>query len=163
MLALKRPKNILRHLTIAKFTSNPNNAEELGLYKCQSKRCLLCKNYIVECTSFMTSNNVEWKINCRITCNSRNVIYYLKCLCCNFETYTGKTNSFRLRMNQHISEIRTGNTTDRFDKHVFKCKHINQVTNEPFFKTYAFLKLPREELLIPYENHLHSLGFDTMN
>ena len=78
-------------------------------------------------------------------------------------SYTGKTNNFRFRLNQHISEIRTGNTTDRFDKHVITCKHNSAIIREPYFKAYAFIKLPNEQLLIPYESYFHSLGFDTMN
>ena len=113
---------------------------KFGLFKCHSNRSLLCKYYIQECSSFMTANNVEWKIQCNITCNSLNVIYYLICLCCNYTSYTGKTNVMRLRMNQHISEIRTGNTTNRFDKHVFKCKALHNVTQEPYFKIFAFIK-----------------------
>ena len=78
-------------------------------------------------------------------------------------SYTGKTNIIRKRMNCHISEIRTGNTTDRFDRHVIKCKETHNVTREPFFKILAFIKLPEEKLLLPYETHFHSLGFDTLN
>ena len=66
-------------------------------------------------------------------------------------------------MNGHISEIRTGNTTDKFDKHVIKCKEQHNVINEPFFKIYAFIKLPSEKLLISYEKHFRSLKFDMMN
>lgn len=164
VLALKQPKNILRQLTSAKFESIPQNTNKFGLFKCNNKRCLICKLYIQECTSFQTSNNKRWDIRCHITCNSINVIYFLMCLCCNNETsYTGKTNNFRFRMNQHISEIRTGNTTDRFDKHVIMCKENSTIITEPYFKVYAFIKLPNEQLLLPYESHLHNLGFDTMN
>lgn len=164
VLALRQPKNILRHITATKFQSVQSNiTENYGLFKCDCKRCLLCKYYIVECTSFKTSNNINWEIKCHITCNSKNVIYFLTCLCCNYETYTGKTNVFRLRMNNHISEIRTGNSTDRFDNHVMRCKEQHNITKEPFFKIYAFIILPSERLLIPYEKHFHSLKFDTMN
>ena len=69
----------------------------------------------------------------------------------------------RLRMNQHISEIRTGNTTNRFDKYVIQCKELHNATREPYFKIHAFIKLPKEGLLLPYEAHFHSIGFDAMN
>ena len=72
-------------------------------------------------------------------------------------------NSLRYRMNCHISEIRTGNTSDLFDKHVIKCKYENNVTKEPYFKTYALITLPHKNLLLPYESYFHSLNYDTMN
>ena len=135
---------------------------DLTRFNCSHKGCTLCKDHIQECTSFITSNNTEWKIQTHITCNSLNVVYFLCCLCCNYETKTGKTNVFRKRMNCHISEIRTGNTSDVFDRHVIECKRIHNVTNEPYFKIYAFITLPREELLLSYESHFHTLGYDTM-
>ena len=60
-------------------------------------------------------------------------------------------------------EIRTENTTDKFDRHVIKCKKDNNVTKEPFFTIKALIQLPDERLLLPYEAYFHSLGFDTMN
>ena len=161
--AYKQPKNILRHLTAAKFETVTSTANKQGLFKCQSKKCQLCKLYIQECSSFVTSNNIRWYIKGCITCNSLNIIYFLKCLCCNKETYTGRTNNLRSRMNQHISEMRSGVTSDRFDRHVFQCKTINNRVNEPFFEIYTFIKLPEERLLVPYESYFHSLSFDTMN
>ena len=111
----------------------------------------------------MTAKKTEWHIKCNINCKSTNVIYYLVCNCCDFTSKTGKTNILRSRMNCHISEIRTGNTSDKFDKHVIECKEKHCVTKEPYFKIYAYIKLPHENLLLTYESHFHNLGFDTMN
>ena len=69
VLAQKQPKNLLRQLTIAKFDTTPNDVIASGMFKCKDKRCVLCRDYIVECASFMTSSNVEWQIRCKITCN----------------------------------------------------------------------------------------------
>lgn len=164
LLALKQPPNLLRQISKAELNSIKNNAVENGIFKCTDKRCKLCQLYIQECNSFLTSNNVEWIVKCRITCNSRNVIYFLKCICCNFEvTYTGKTNVMRLRMNNHVTGCRYGNSSDRFDNHVYSCRLKHKCTKEPFFQIYAFIKLPHEHLLITYESYFHSKGFDTMN
>ena len=167
VLALRQPHNLLRQLTKAKFVSQNNeeaNRSSPGLFKCNRGNCNLCKFYIQECSSFLTSNNIEWHIRSNINCHSKNVIYFLKCICCNLSTsYIGKTNNFRARMNNHISECRTGNTTDIFDKHVHKCKEKNHVKKEPYFQVYAFMTVSRENLLIPYESYLQSKRFDTMN
>ena len=163
VLALRQPPNILRQLCQAKFVSNSHHEQEYGLSKCSSKKCILCRDYIQPCRSFLTASNVEWHINCHITCNSRNVIYFIKCLCCNLKTsYIGRTNHFRFRMNQHISESRTGNTSNIFDKHVYKCKQ-NSIRCEPYFQILAFIQLKEAYQLPAYEKHFHALKYDTMN
>ena len=164
VLSHKQPQNILRHLSTSSFKSQMTDPKENGLFKCTDKRCVLCKHYIQECKSFMTSNNVIWELRTRITCNSKNVIYYLKCISCDFnETYTGKTNNLRLRMNNHIIGCRYGNSSDRFDIHVYNCRLEQGLMTEPHFQIYAFIKLKHEKQLLTYESYFHSKGFDTMN
>ena len=136
VLALKQPPNLLRHITKASFSTNPCNINKAsGLFKfaCNDKRCNLCKWYIQEGKSFITSNGYEWIIKCNINCKSKNVLYYLKCNGCNEETYTGKTNDFRLRMNNHISGCRLGTSSDKFDNHVYECRSRNHLSSEAFF------------------------------
>ena len=164
VLALHQPPNILRHVSRAEFTSGPRmEGQDWGLFNCKSKKCILFRNYIQECKSFITSNNVQYIIRSHITCNSLNIIYYLRCLCCNRKvTYSGRTSELRGRMNNHISECRTGNTTDIFDKHVLKCKQ-NSTREEPFFEILAFLQVKEAYMLPAYEKHIHSLKYDTMN
>ena len=135
-----------------------------GLFECSRGNCKLCKLYKQVCTSFLTANSVEWHIKNNITCQSKKVIYFLKCICCNLSTsYLGKTKCFRDRMNNHISECRSGNTSDIFDRHVFKCKEINDINQEPHSQIFAFMTVSTENLLIPYQSYLHSKKFDTLN
>ena len=163
-LAFKQPPNLLKLLTRAEFSSINNKEDKNnGLFKCNDIRCQLCNKYIQECTHFVTSNNVKWDIREKIMCNSKNVLYFLKCSICNLTTYTGKTNNFRLRMNNHISECRTGNTCDRFDIHVFNCRKINNYHTEPYFKIYAFMTVKHENMLLSYEAYLHKKQYDTLN
>ena len=158
VLSQKQPKNLLNLVT---SSSLHNHREENGLFHCttKTKPCNLCKLYIQKCSSFPLSNGKIWEIKCHITCKSKNVVYFLSCLNCD-ETYIGKTNNFRLRMNVHISSCRTGNTTDKFDKHVIDC---NKDKVEPFFKIYAMICLKDEAKLLPYENYFHINNYDTMN
>ena len=167
-LAYKQPNNLLRHLTKASFASSLpptiSNPIQNGLFRCNDIRCKLCRLYIQECTSFITYNGFNWQIRCNITCNSRNVVYYLKCIACSFSTtYTGKTNIMRKRMNVHISSCRLGGSPNKFDDHVFNCCNEHNYHSEPYFQIYAFLKLSNEESLLTYENYLHRRGFDSMN
>ena len=161
--ALKQPPNILRQLSQAKFNLVPVTRPP-GLHKCNNPACILCKLYIQECQSFFGSNNIQWEIKSSITCHSKNVIYFLKCLACNFmTTNVGQTTNFRQRMNNHISDSRTGRTTDIFDLHVFKCTKDNAFLLEPFFQIYAFMEISDESKLLEYEKMLHRRGFDTLN
>ena len=162
-LALKQPPNLLRILTRANFSFTGDEKLPNGLFKCHGARCLLCKYYIQECSYFYTSNNVKWDIKEHITCQSINVLYYLKCIICNYDTYTGKTNIYRPRMNNHISECRTGNSSDKFDIHVFNCRKKHNYNTEPYFKIFAFMTVPHESMLATYEKFLHDKGFDTLN
>ena len=168
VLGLKQPRNILRLVSHANFDSTGmlSTFEEPGLFtECSDPRCVLCKTYIQQCKSFYTANGVLWQIRCHMNCNSENVLYYLSCNMCNgATTYTGKTRTkFRLRLNGHISDCRTGNTTDKFDLHVHECGTKNGCLSPPFFKVYAFLKLKSPEKLISYEKTFHRRKYDTMN
>ena len=163
VLALKQPRNLLMQLTKAKFLTEEEPQKENGLFKCNGKRCQICKLYLQVCKSFIGSNNIEWIIRSHITCNSEYVNYYLACLCCNKETYTGKTFNLRERTNQHISSCRTGRTSNKFDLHVFNCRQRHNVEKEPYFKLYVFLEVSDPNLLLTYESYLHAMKFDTMN
>ena len=162
VLGLRQPKNLLRHLTQAHFSSIPNE-EKVGLFKCNNNACVICKLYVQECKEFECANGYIWKIRCFINCKSRNVLYYLKCNMCNGAvTYTGKTNIIRPRTNNHITCCRNGTGSDKFDKHVYNCGIRNNCLKEPFFKLYAFAKLSDENQLLAFEKCLHRKQYDTI-
>ena len=164
VLAQKQPSNLLRQLTSAEFTSARSEIRENGLFRCQSKKCKLCRLYIQQCKSFVVANGTEWTIKSHITCHSKYVLYYLVCIFCDGETSkTGKTNNFRKRMNCHISESGSGVTTDVFDLHVHNCMKKHNRFEEPCFKIYAYFEVSDPKLLIPYEDLLHSKNFDSVN
>ena len=169
MIAYKQPPNLLRQLTKASFTtpSTVIQPRPNGLYRCSRRNCKLCRLYIQECTSFVCSNGQTWEIRSHITCHSINALYYLKCVWCDeeveTETYTGKTNDIRLRMNNHMSSCKTGNGTDKFDRHVYNCRQKHPNSREPWFQVYAFFTVKDPDLLPAYEKHLHRLGLDTFN
>ena len=170
--AIQQPKSIIRLLTKSSFDdidSNPITFRNPGLFaECKSNRCNLCnKGYIQECTSFLTSNNFRWYIKSHINCYSKDVLYFLVCNMCKSdkpESNTGKTwTDFRTRLNNHISDCRTGRTTDLFDIHVHECGKRNNCLKAPYFKVYAYMKLSTPDKLLAYEKYLHSRKFDTIN
>ena len=145
------------------FLPNTTLPEGLFRFECNDTRCMLCNIYIQECSSFTTANGIKWYIKGHINCKSKNVLYYLVCCICNKTSYTGKTNVLRLRTNNHITGCRHGNSSDKFDNHVFKCRYEHNQMSEPFFKVYVFMEIKDERLLLSYEKYLHKKGFDTMN
>ena len=57
-----------------------------GLFNCNNETCILCALCIKPFASFKTSNIVIWYIRSHITCQSKNVIYLLRCTSCNYTT-----------------------------------------------------------------------------
>ena len=133
----------------------------MTITRCSDKRCKICISYLQTDSTFTLASGKVWNVKCKMTCNSKNVIYFLKCNQCDGNvSYIGKTNNLRLRTNQHISTCRTGRGSDIFDQHVHNC---TDNLSEPYFKLFLLLSLNNEQSLIPYETHFHSLGYDTMN
>ena len=166
MLAFKQPPNLSSILTKAKFSSinQPRFQSIPGIKLCSNNRCKLCKLYLQPVNSFETANGTVWNIKSEITCESKNVIYFLSCNSCNGITnYIGQTTNLRNRMNNHISESRTGISTCNFPKHVFSCATSTHSFQEPFFKIFAFMKLTDSRLLLSYENKLFKAGHAVMN
>ena len=161
ILAMKLPANIQKLLMPSKFGTH--EVLEAGLFKCNRKNCIICKLYIQEGNNFTCSNGKKWHIRRHITCNSKNVLYYLICNMCNAVSYTGKTIELRARTNNHIHCCKTGTGPNTFDHHVFSCGNKNNCLNEPFFKLYTFMIVNDEASLIPYERWLHKQKYDTMN
>ena len=162
--SFRQPPNLARKLCNSKFIYAGRNDIKNGLFKCSHKGCKICKMYLQECKSFVTSNGKNWEIKCFIDCNSLNVLYYLVCNACNLESYTGKTDNLRSRTNNHITGCRHGSSTNLFDKHVFSCSNKLEVPiNEPYFKVYAYLKLSDYNKLRSYESLFHARNYDTIN
>ena len=161
--AFKQPPNLLRILCNSVFITNNDNTKK-GLFKCQDKRCKICKLYIQEGPSFITSNGTNWIVRCFANCNSLNTLYWLKCNFCDYTTYTGKTDNIRERTNNHITGCRHGTGSDKFDNHVHQCASTsNSGLHEPFFKLNVFMVLKDYHKLLDYELKLHCQRHDTMN
>ena len=169
VLALKQPPNISSILSKARFSSSSkalttSAITSIGITLCKNNRCKLCKLYLQAVNSFETAKNVTWNIKCEISCKSKNVIYFLSCNSCHGEvTYIGQTTNFRLRINNHISESRSGVSSCTFPRHVFQCGNNHNNLKEPFFKVFAFMSLSSSKLLTTYEEKLFKAGHATLN
>ena len=157
--------NLLKILSSSRFISSRTEEDcRKGVYHCKNKRCLICtKNYLQEGETFVTSNGTTWKTKCLITCNSLNVIYFLKCAFCRIVTKLGKTDNLRQRTNNHISGCRNGKGTDLFDNHVFECSRSKGMPpNEPFFLLFSMMACNDYSKLLNIERNLHLKGHDTI-
>ena len=165
ILALKQPPNLTSILTNAKFTSISSiEKPEPGIKLCNKVQCKLCRLYLQPVKSFKTANGTTWDIKLEITCNSKNVVYFLSCNLCHGQmNYIGQTTNLRQRMNNHISESRSGVSSCNFPKHVHNCGKSNKNLTEPFFKIYVFMTLHDPKSLLEYESKLFNKGHAIMN
>ena len=155
--------NLLQTLSSSRFKSPASTDEERGTFHCTDQRCEICTfSYLQKCNSFFTSNGTEWRIKGHITCNSKNVIYFLKCSFCMHETKLGKTDNLRKRTNNHRTGCRDGKGTDIFDNHVYSCSRSQGLAiTEPLFILYVMMACSDYNKLLSIERKLHLAGHDT--
>lgn len=93
ILSQRQPKSVLKHLSTSKFTEKRHQEKEQPLIsKCNDRRCKICTMYLQTDESFLLSNGKRWIVKCKMTCHSKNVLYFLQCNRCNgLQTYIGKT------------------------------------------------------------------------
>ena len=89
-------------------------------------------------------------------------------MCNEKETHIGKTigdntKKLKVRINQHISDCKTGVSTCKFLHHVYGCGIKNNCLEEPFFSLNIMLQLNKSDRLETSEKHFHLKGHDTMN
>ena len=79
------------------------------------------------------------------------------------ETVGDNVVGFKSRINQHISDCRTGTSTCKFSIHVYDCFMKNKCFKKPYFQLNIMMKLKDSRQLEFYENHFHRKGYDTIN
>jgi peptide-methionine (R)-S-oxide reductase len=135
-IAYKRHKNIrdiLCRATVPPLKTRNTNRKEKGWKTCSQLICKTC-DYSENKTEFMvTATGETIKINQKITCTDKNVIYCIHCQKCGMQ-YVGKTTQkFKTRVTQHQNSVRTAdrgkNSTDKEKKDIKigpVAEHFNQ-------------------------------------
>jgi peptide-methionine (R)-S-oxide reductase len=101
MAAHKRPLN-LRDLLVHTAMKQPQSN---GVYRCSTPKCSGCK-HIRPSTTITDRNGNTYNIMGHHNCNSSYIIYLLTCSKCGLQ-YVGQTsNPFKVRISQHIGDIR---------------------------------------------------------
>ena len=159
LIAYKRQQNIKDKLIRAKVASNTRIQWNLvGMTKCNN--CVACK-CIIEGKSIKLENNA-WKINKRVDCNTKKLVYLLECDKNNcIEKYVGETErKFKERIKEHLGYARTNKQNQPSGLHFnlpghsihnMKFTIIEQVTsNDPIYRK------EREKFHIDKFNTFHS-------
>lgn len=129
--AKRQSKNLGKYLCKARFTAG----EDVGVYKCLRPRCLLCK-YLITGPNLILECGTNFHVKARLTCDSTNVLYLLRCANCS-KDYIGETNNLRLRINLHRNHIR--DPTHRIlpmSRHIATCS----AGRDPPFKVFPLYK-----------------------
>ena len=92
-VSYRTARNLKSHLVRAKVYPMDRN---VGSAKCKGKICLVCDNM----------EEKMYKINHRLTCNSKCVVYLLSCKICGIQYVGQTTNKFRLRWNNYRDNAR---------------------------------------------------------
>ena len=113
MLAHKRSPN-LRDLLVRSATDYPPSPPSQSMVKfdpngkvCRRiKKCDLCPNKAMQGHVKSHFTKETYRTTKKVTCETRNVIYCLECKQCG-KQYIGETKrSFRIRVNEHLGDIR---------------------------------------------------------
>ena len=84
-----------------------------GSVACESRRCTLHQSgALSQWRSVRSRRDVqEWVLSRRVSCTSRDTVYYILCPCGQISDYVGSTFDFKGRWSLHKSDIRLGRWT----------------------------------------------------
>ena len=102
VLAFRKPKSLKDILVRADISPRPVYNGQCQ--KCDSRRCMTCKN--IQCTHKFSSTHTGEKfiIYCNANCKTENIIYLLECAICGLQ-YIGETKQqLSKRLNGHRSD-----------------------------------------------------------
>lgn len=118
--------NLKHILSKAKFTENLSN-NLTKIQKCNRPRCGLCI-HLIETNEIIMENGKTFKINTSMKCNSKNLIYMIKCSKCP-KTYIGETSDLLSnRMTVHRQQIKDKNLRHlQVSIHIAECAQDNEI------------------------------------
>ena len=121
LTAYKRQRNIRDNIIRAKVAPAPTERpirDNSGIKKC-GKQCTACP-YIQEGKFVKVNGQTQWKINKRVNCDTKNLVYMIECKKCK-DRYIGETRrTLRDRLSDHRGYI-VNEKTDYVTGH-----HFNQ-------------------------------------
>ena len=129
----RKPKSLRNYLVRAREQINPEVRIANGCEPCNKPRCLCCLKMLSTKTVIGHFSNFKFNILGNYNCQSKNVVYMLKCSVCNKE-YIGQTSTqFNIRINNHKSHCKT-------QQHLSISRHTNEQNHDFSNFKYVILK-----------------------
>ena len=123
LVAYKKQKSIKDYLVRAKVPTKMNQRPRRtipGMTKCK-KYCQLCP-YVME-GRVVKGNNVNWKINKSVNCETHNVVYLIECDKCKMHYIGESERNLRDRISEHKTYIRTNKLNQPTGEHFNRPGH----------------------------------------
>ena len=124
--SFRRSKNLKEILAPSKVKKSILAAGPLvtpGCFKCNSRRCDLCFNFLIESHHFESfATGKQYFIRHALTCSSKNVIYLAACTKCRVQ-YVGSSTSFKERFRNHKSHMLNNRRTCEVAIHFNETEH----------------------------------------
>ena len=148
VMGTRQPKSLRKMLIRSKFSMSPPPprliTDKPGLFSCF--KCIYHENqFIIPCSEFRFGK-FKWIYTRRFDCDSKNVIYILKCNGCR-QFYMGETMDFKQRTTQHKSDYAHPHNSNckKLMNHLRGCSKI-----EPYFTIFPiyFVDDPAKRLFI---------------
>lgn len=120
LFTYKRGRNLSNMLVRSDVIREKTEAFIKGCFPCRN--CAACSTIIKSNYFTCPRTNKRFDIKSCITCNTKNVIYLLRCPC--YKIYCGKTSrSLKIRIGEHKSAIRRKDITSPVAKHFAENGH----------------------------------------
>ena len=175
MLAHKRSPN-LKDTLVRATTEFPKQENRLVKFNCNGKKCDRIK--CTYCPPKSTQGSIYTKITrktyrtlTKVSCETKNVIYCLECTYCG-KQYVGETKrSFRIRISEHMGDVRNHRNHKPVAKHFNSRNHnlkciratiLEAITKDPELQTTTDHRRSREIVWIYRLRSIDPFGLNTM-
>ena len=145
VVGTRQPKALRRYLVKSKFRRSKvcttRGKKAPGMYNC--RKCKYHKlGYIKACKGFRfgKDNEFAWEYKRYFSCDSKNVIYILKCGGC-WRFYIGETSNLKPRTRKHKSDI--NHPQNSFCRAL--AEHLRSCSGSPRFTIYPFLYIDNQQ------------------
>ena len=145
VIGTRQPKALRRYLIKSKFRrckTSISCKKSPGLYRCNRKCKYHRLGYIKPCKGFRFGKDDEfvWEYRRYFACDSKNVIYVLKCGRC-WKFYIGETSDLKPRTRKHLSDIN--------HPHNSFCRvladHLRNCSGTPRFSIFPLLYVENQQ------------------
>ena len=137
----REPSSLLRLLQHSRFDESGSTGNDRGVTKCNVQNCATCAQIMEVDSIFFENAGFAFRVNAKMDCTVRNVIYALFCGGC-FKSYLGETVCLRNRASAHRSNSKVEDrAVMEVSKHIHQCGKGFKIC--PIFKVKQDCKILR--------------------